>query len=175
MGLSALGSPWSSSSRSQLRSKELVFQGAPFTLFSAPRHTLPGLQGRSGSIEAGEAEGFGSVEFWGTSHRGFSLLASQPSGAPLFNGCSHWGATREEDGWVVTVCSNGANCSTWCLRERGSSEAIRSKEFLCVEERRLEAEIAKGEEIMGGSNERDLSSMSIIVWPVDSGDCRFEE
>lgn len=83
MGLSGLGSPLRSSSRSQLRSKELAFQGPPFTLFSTPLHTLPGLQGRSGSIEADD---LGSAEFWGTSHRGFSLLASQPSGAPLFKG-----------------------------------------------------------------------------------------
>lgn len=173
MGLSGFGSPLRSSSRSQLRSKELVFHGPPFTLFSTPLHTLPGLQGRSGSIEADDAEDLGSVEFWGTSHRGFSLLASQPSGAPLFNGWSHWGATREEDGWVVTVCSNVANCSTCCLRGRGSSEAKGSKEFLCVEERRLEDETANGEEIMGGSKVRDLSSMSTIVWPVESDDCRF--
>lgn len=75
---------------------------------------------------------------------------------------------------MVTVCSKSANCSTWCLRERGSSEAIRSKELLCVEERRLEDDTANGEEIMGGSNVRDLSSMSIIVWPGESDDCRFE-
>lgn len=174
MGLSGFGSPLRSSSRSQPRSTELVFHGPPFTLFSTPLHTLPGLQGRSGSIEADEAEDLGSVEFWGTSHRGFSLLASQPSGTPLLKGWSHWGATREEDGWVVTVCSNGANGSTWCLRESGSSEAMRSKEFLCVEERRVEDKAANGVEIMGGSKVRDLSSMSIIVWPVESEDCWFE-
>lgn len=173
MGLSGFGSPLRSSSRSQPRSKELAFHGPPFTLFSTPLHTLPGLQGRSGSMEADEEEDLGSAEFWGTSHRGFSLLASQPSGTPLFKGWSHWGATRE-DGWVVTVCSNGANCSTCCLRESGSSEAMRSKELLCIEERRVEDETAPGEEIMGGSKVRDLSSMSIIVWPVDSNDCRFE-
>lgn len=75
---------------------------------------------------------------------------------------------------MVTVCSNGANCSTWCLRERGSSEAMRSKEFLRVEERRFEDETANGEDRMGGSIVRDLSSMSIIVWAVESDDCRLE-
>lgn len=49
-------------------SNELAFHVAPFTGLSPPRHTRPGLQGRSGSMEedeeeAVEAEGiFGSAE-----------------------------------------------------------------------------------------------------------------
>lgn len=124
MGLSVFCS-LNSSSRSQPRSRESPFHWPPFTVLSTPMHTRPGLQGSSGSIEDADGD-FGSAECWGTSHRGFSLLASQPSGAPLFSGCSHCGATREEDGWVVTVCSMGAGCSTCCLRESGSSEADRS-------------------------------------------------
>lgn len=63
-GLSGFGSP-NSSIRSQLMSSELVFHVAPFTGLSPPRHTRPGLQGRSGSIEEEvvETEGiFGSAE-----------------------------------------------------------------------------------------------------------------
>lgn len=172
-GLSGFGSP-SSSSRSQLRSRELAFHGPPLVVLSMPLHTRPGLQGRSGSMEEDETEeGLGSADCWGTSHRGLSLLTSQPSGAPLFNGCSHWGATREDDGWVVTVCSIGTGCSTCCLRERGSSGADMSKEFLCVEERR-EDETPTGEGVMGGSSVCDLSCMSITAWPAASDGCRFE-
>lgn len=38
----------------------------------------------------------------------------------------------------------------------------------------MEDETAPGEEIIGGSKVRDLSSMSIIVWPVESDECRFD-
>lgn len=163
----------SSSSRSQLRSKESPFHWPPLTVLSIPLHTLPGLHGNSGSIEEDEADGeLGSVECWGTSHRGLSLLDSQPSGAPLSRGCSHCGATREEDGWVVTVFCMGAGCSTCCLWERGSSEAGRSKEFLCVDERWAEDETPTG--VIGGSGVCDFSCTSIIARLAVSNGCEFK-
>lgn len=112
-----------------------------------------------------EDEGdFGSVDCWGTSHSGLSLEVSQPSGAPLFMGCSHCGVTRDEEGWVVTICV------TCCLRHRGSSEVDRSKEFLCEEGRRAGEESPRGEEEIGGNCTFVCSCMSTIAV---SDVCRF--
>ena len=108
-GLSWAGRSPSSSSRSGLRSRESPLHWPPFRLRSTPLHTLPGLQDSSGSTEeeeGGATGGLGSADCWGTSHRGRSLSRppSQPSGAPLHRGCSHWGVlAEEEEGWVVTV------------------------------------------------------------------------